>query len=519
MVVDRRNVTAVPVNVEPPLALSGASAKATPHAGSRAGLAGGVLKLLTIVNVVLLLLMGLGVASKWQAGPPKGNSVIDFTTYYSGGRMAGVDRGANLYDLVAQAKDQTALAGIPFNPAAKRLQVVGFVNPPTSALLLRPLSLLPLTSAYRVWMLLDLALLVAAGWVILHVAAAHRAGSLRRVPFDLAFPSLAMAAAFPIGAALLQGSLTPVVVLGFALFAKGVVVSRGVSVDALDAGREQVGEGTSANNVRTAVATTRQSFAATSMADGVEALPVSGAGTGSRKDTSLKGKATGERFADLMIAAGLLLVGMKPQYVLLPLAVLLGLRRFRALGFTAVGQALLMALSTLIVRPSAWIDYLKLLGTYNREIDTYGSSTSSMINVRGILALFLGASNASIVNTISSAVLVAAVIGIAYLAHRSYCTNLADDRIRLLIAMLLAGLIASPHAHSHDWTLALVALALAWFLPAMSTAKRCLLALVPLVSFLTMSGVGSAVGKLPVLVATICLLATVAGTRKIDPNQ
>ncbi len=464
--------------------------------GSKAGPARVGLNVLTVLNLILLLLMGLGVAAKWQAGPPKGNSVIDFTTYYSGGRMAGVDRGAHLYDLVAQAKEQTALAGIPFNPAAKRLQVVGFVNPPTSVLLLRPLSLLPLTNAYRVWMLLELALLVAAGWVVLQTSAENRAPPQRSTPLEFAFPALAMAAAFPVGAALLQGSLTPVVVLGFALFTKGVIAgTRPVTNSSVGIGIPEMGGGLNATERSTNVKAPLGDPSAENAADRRNAL-------------------------DLLVSVGLLLIGLKPQYVLLPLAILIGLRRFRALGFTAAGQALLMALSTLIVRPSAWIDYFKLLGTYNREIDTYGSSTSSMINVRGVLASWLGASNASIINSISSAVLVAAVIGIGYLAHRSFRSNTAEDRTHLVIAMLLAGLIASPHAHSHDWTLALVALALAWFLPKNTTAKRCLLALIPLVSFVTMSGVGSALGKLPVLLAAGCLLATVSrnATKNPDPQ-
>jgi hypothetical protein len=455
--------------------------------GSQAGLGGGALKVLTVLNLILLLLMGLGVVAKWQAGPPKGDSVIDFTTYYSGGRMAGVDRGANLYDLVAQAKDQTALAGIPFNPTAKKLQVIGFVNPPTSALLLRPLSLLPLTTAYRVWMLLELALLGAAGWLILRVARINRAVTQRAGAFNSVFPALAMAAAFPVGAALLQGSLTPVVVLGFVLFAKGVVGTH--------TGGSEAPQSTKAAQRAALVSEDGMS----STEDLFRPAPLGG----------IKGRSQGpvaDRWlkSDVPIALGLLLIGMKPQYVLLPLAVLLGLRRFRALLFTALGQAMLMVLSTLIVRPAAWIDYLKLLGTYNREIDTYGSSTSAMINVRGILASWLGASNASIINSISSAVLIVAVLGVGFLAHRSYRANTPLHRTHLLIAMLLAGLIASPHAHSHDWTLALVALALAWFLPGMTMAKRCALAIVPIISFITMSGVGSAVGKLPVVLAASC---------------
>ena len=457
---------------------------------SKAGPARVCLNVLTVVNIILLLLMALGVAAKWQAGPPKGKSVIDFTTYYSGGRMAGVDRGAHLYDLVAQAKDQTALAGIPFNPAAKKLQVIGFVNPPTSTLLLRPLSLLPLTTAYRVWMLLELALLVAAGWVVLQTSVANRRSARRTAPLEFVFPALAMAAAFPVGAALLQGSLTPIVALGFALFAKGVIGTT------WPVGNSNPGIGIAAAD---------------------EPLTVAERSTNVQPPSSVseaEGAADRGMASDLLISVGLLLIGMKPQYVLLPLAILFGLRRFRALGFTAAGQALLMALSTLIVRPSAWIDYLKLLGTYNREIDTYGSSTSSMINVRGILASWLGTANASLINSISSAVLVAAVIGIGYLAHRSFRTKTAEGRTLLLIAMLLAGLIASPHAHSHDWTLALVVLVLAWFLPSMTIAKRCALTLVPLVSFITMSGVGTPLGKAPVAIAMGCLLVAVVANRQ-----
>jgi hypothetical protein len=312
------------------------------------------------------------------------------------------------------------------------------------------------------------------------------------------FPALAMAAAFPVGAALLQGSLTPVVVLGFVLFAKGAIGPRkGGTEDAQ--GAALVSE--------SGMSSTEDLLAPTPLGR------IEGRSQGPVADRSLK--------SDVVIALGLLLIGMKPQYVLLPLAVLLGLRRFKALGFTALGQAMLMALSTLIVRPAAWIDYLKLLGTYNREIDTYGSSTSAMINVRGILASWLGASNASIINSISSAVLIVAVLGVGFLAHRSHRSREANTplhRTHLLIAMLLAGLIASPHAHSHDWTLALVALALAWFLPSMTTVKRCALTLVPLVSFVTMSGVGSALGKAPVVVAAFCLMAAIGRIIRVpDP--
>ena len=449
--------------------------------GSKVGPARLGLNVLTVVNITLLLLMGLGLASKWQAGPPKGDSVIDFTTYYSGGRMTRVDRGAHLYDLVAQAKDQTDLAGIAFDPAAKKLQVVGFVNPPTSTLLLRPLSLLPLASAYRVWMLVDLILLVFAGWFVLQSSGGNRRPLRRKAPLEFVFPALAMAAAFPVGAALLQGALTPVVVLGFALFAKGVIGA------VQPVGNSSPGIG---------IAAPGQVLAVAERSTNVKTL---------FSTPEVENAAERGNVFDLFTSVGLLLIGIKPQYVLLPLAVLVGLRRFRAIVFTALFQTVLMALSALIVRPSAWIDYLKLLGTYNREIDTYGSSTSSMINVRGILASWLGASNPSIINSISSAVLVAAVIGIGYLAHRSHRANTSEQRTVLVIATLLAGLIASPHAHSHDWTLALVALALAWFLPSMTTAKRCVLTLVPLVSFVTMSGVGSALGKTPVVIALACL--------------
>ena len=294
-------------------------------------------------------------------------------------------------------------------------------------------------------MILEAALLVAAGWVALGIRRQFpkrafdcfidESKPMHKNRRDTGFAVLAMVAAFPVGAALLQGSLAPMVALGFAMFAKGVIE---------------------------------------------------------------KSSQISHRFSDVLVAGGLLLVGMKPQYVILPLVVLLGLRRWKAIGFTAIAQAILMALSALIVRPSAWIDYLKLLGIYNREIDTYGSGTSSMINIRGILAYTLGAGRASTINVVSTAALLAAAIGIGFLAHRA---RNAASKTALVIAMLLAGMIASPHAHSHDWTVALVALALAWFLPGMTSGKRLVLALVPLVSYLSLGGFDSLIGKLPVALA------------------
>lgn len=79
---------------------------------------------------------------------------VDFDAFYTGAALLRDGHGARLYDLGLQAEYQRRLLGaLPLNG-----HVLPFVSPPHLAVLLLPLSYLPLGAAYAVWTLVQLAL-------------------------------------------------------------------------------------------------------------------------------------------------------------------------------------------------------------------------------------------------------------------------------------------------------------------------------------------------------------------------
>jgi len=99
-----------------------------------------------------LVLWGMAYAQEltWRA---------DFTMLYTGGALVRDGHGAQLYDLDLQTRyQQRILAGRSFRDG-----LLPFNYPPYVALLLSPLTRLPLTTAYGVWMLLQTGLL---GWLL-----------------------------------------------------------------------------------------------------------------------------------------------------------------------------------------------------------------------------------------------------------------------------------------------------------------------------------------------------------------
>lgn len=83
----------------------------------------------------------------------------DFTSFYTGYYMVRVGEGADLYDAAIQSKYQEQfMGGIIFEGG-----VLLFPNPPFVAVILSPISFLPLETAFYVWTVVQLALLV---WIL-----------------------------------------------------------------------------------------------------------------------------------------------------------------------------------------------------------------------------------------------------------------------------------------------------------------------------------------------------------------
>ena len=86
----------------------------------------------------------------------------DFTNIYTGMKMVIAGEGAKLFDLELQATfQQEVMGGISFESG-----LLPYINPPYVALILSPLALLPLKTAYYIWSLCQLGLLI---WMIFSI--------------------------------------------------------------------------------------------------------------------------------------------------------------------------------------------------------------------------------------------------------------------------------------------------------------------------------------------------------------
>ena len=118
----------------------------------------------------------------------------DFTIFYTAGKCVNEGRGRQLYDLETQFAFQRSFA-----PEVKhRENALPFNHPPFEALLFVPLAGLPYVTAYLVWAVFNIALILGV-WTLLR----PRLPSLHN--FLPALPLLAMFAFFPVIMALLQG--------------------------------------------------------------------------------------------------------------------------------------------------------------------------------------------------------------------------------------------------------------------------------------------------------------------------
>lgn len=143
----------------------------------------------------------------WSVLPATAARTSDYAGTYAASVLWRGGRGPSMYDVGAE-EQVSRDAGLPANHL-----FIPFENPPLAAVAASPLSLLDATSAYRVWSMLQLALLVAA------VAVAARAAPWpRRAPRLSALASSGLAlAGFGTGLVLVEGQWDGLVALGLAL--------------------------------------------------------------------------------------------------------------------------------------------------------------------------------------------------------------------------------------------------------------------------------------------------------------
>jgi hypothetical protein len=98
-------------------------------------------------------------AALWTAVSVTNIDTADFTATYVAGTLLREGHGASMYDQTLEASLHDVLI------APLRRGTLPFPNPPLSAVVAAPVTLLPLTAAYRLWQALQLSMLALAVWV------------------------------------------------------------------------------------------------------------------------------------------------------------------------------------------------------------------------------------------------------------------------------------------------------------------------------------------------------------------
>lgn len=113
------------------------------------------------VAVVAILAGALlaGYVALWSSVSRADMGASDFVASYVGGTLLREGHRSDLYSDPVQAPLHATLVGRPHSAN------LAFVNPPTAALIMVPVSLLPFAVAYRLWQVLQVLMLVAAGLI------------------------------------------------------------------------------------------------------------------------------------------------------------------------------------------------------------------------------------------------------------------------------------------------------------------------------------------------------------------
>src|ERR1700676_1382593 len=97
-----------------------------------------------------------GYAALWTGVSTTTVTRAGFTALFVGGALVGEGHGAGIYERALQTGIHPSLI------APQQGVNLPFINPPAAALVIAPLTLMPLAAAYRVWEAIQLLMLLAA---------------------------------------------------------------------------------------------------------------------------------------------------------------------------------------------------------------------------------------------------------------------------------------------------------------------------------------------------------------------
>lgn len=342
--------------------------------------AGSTTRILAAVSLALLA----AYAVVWSQLSPFDIGRSDFAAFYVGGTLLCEGHGSSLYDESLQAPLHAQLI------APDHERNLPYVDPPVAAALVLPVTVLGLDTAYRVWALVELAVL--AGAIAIAAHAAPRGG--RAAPGRPWASGLAALAGVGTLFAVAQAQWTPVLALGLAIAYWTWRRPQPAEEIRADAG-------------------TRVAWATRLAALGGAALVASA------------------------------LVG-KPQLALGLVAFMLGWRRRGVLLGAAAGLAAAAAVSLALVGPAGIAGLARIVAGSTTRWDSH-----LMIGSSGVAAAVAGGGVAAVA---LASVLSLAACGSAYVLGARVRRDSGSFSIALAGAAVLS-LLAAPHAYLDDLAL------------------------------------------------------------------
>ncbi len=171
------------------------------------------------------------------------------------------------------------------------------------------------------------------------------------------------------------------------------------------------------------------------------------------------------RGRDILSGIFLSLSTVKPQYILLPLATMFGLRKWRLLAALFVTEATLFILAGCFMGFDTILNYPKVLVSAESSTRFVGVNPHVMASMRGLLSVLLPHKTAMLITTLT---LFASLLPVAWLAFKTPQTKSAQSlnparsvNHRFLLAFIYTlSLVLSPHSHYFDCLLLTVPAAL-----------------------------------------------------------
>jgi hypothetical protein len=137
---------------------------------------------------------------------------------------------------------------------------------------------------------------------------------------------------------------------------------------------------------------------------------------------------------------------VKPQLILPAWLILFALRRWRELGLATGLLAVWFGLTTLVLGPRCWLDFLAMLRFCGQQFGAFGMDPLTMYNLKGLLTALLGAGQAHLIQVLTGLAWLAGVIVTLWLC-RGQAQGVSDGRLAL--TFLLAAVV-NPHFNTAD---------------------------------------------------------------------